>query len=191
MGEVYLAEQLAPIRQTVALKLIKSGFDTFDVIARFDAERQVLARMDHPNIARMIDAGATDAGRPFFVMEFAPGKPITQFADENRLSIRQRLQLFVEVCDAVAHAHTKGIIHRDLKPSNVLAWMHEGAPRVKVIDFGIAKALTDNGVASVTRYATQAGSRSGHVRVHEPGAGGGLSRSRHAHRHLFAGRSAL
>ncbi len=157
MGQVFLAEQPPPISQPVAIKLIKSGFDTADVIVRFDAERQTLARMDHPSIARILDAGATDTGRPFFVMEFVPGKPITEFADENRLTVRQRLELFADVCDAIGHAHTKGIIHRDLKPSNILASMHEGLPRVKVIDFGIAKALISDGVDRGITFYTQAG----------------------------------
>lgn len=156
MGEVFLAEQRASIKQTVAIKLIKPGFDSKEVIARFNAERQALARMDHPNIARVLDAGVTDTARPYFVMEYVPGKPITQFADEQRLSIRQRLELFIEVCDAIAHAHTKGVIHRDLKPSNVLTLVQDGKPRVKVIDFGIAKALDGERLSDAT-YITGIG----------------------------------
>ena len=141
-GTVYLAQQEHPVRRTVALKIIKPGMDTRQVIARFDAERQALALMDHPNIARVLDAGATETGRPFFVMEAVQGVPITKFCDQQKLSTRQRLDLFVQVCRAVQHAHTKGIIHRDLKPSNILvSQTDEAAPPVpKVIDFGIAKA---------------------------------------------------
>ena len=140
MGIVYVAEQEQPLRRKVALKVIKPGMDTRQVLARFDAERQALALMDHPHIARIFDGGATESGRPFFVMELVPGIPITKFCDQCRLPTRERLKLFVDVCDAVQHAHDKGIIHRDLKPSNVLVAPQDGKPLVKVIDFGIAKA---------------------------------------------------
>jgi serine/threonine protein kinase len=140
MGTVYMAEQEHPVRRRVALKIIKAGMDTRQVIARFEAERQALALMDHPNIARVFDAGATESGRPYFVMELVRGIPITRFCDENRLTPRQRLELFVPVCQAVQHAHQKGIIHRDLKPSNVLIGLYDGEPAPKVIDFGVAKA---------------------------------------------------
>jgi serine/threonine protein kinase/tetratricopeptide (TPR) repeat protein len=147
MGTVYMAEQLHPVRRRVALKVVKPGMDTRQVIARFEAERQALALMDHPNIAHVLDAGATDSGRPFFVMELVKGVPITDFCDRESLTLQERLELFVHVCQAVQHAHQKGIIHRDLKPSNVLVTLHDGTPVVKVIDFGIAKAtgqqLTD------------------------------------------------
>src|SRR5262249_1378107 len=123
------------------LKVIKPGMDTREVIARFEAERQALALMDHPHIARVLDAGATESGRPYFVMELVRGVPITQFCDANRLTPRQRLELFVPVCQGVQHAHQKGIIHRDLKPSNVLVTLHDGTPVIKVIDFGVAKAM--------------------------------------------------
>ncbi len=139
-GIVYMAEQEQPVRRRVALKIIKLGMDTKQVIARFEAERQALAMMDHPNIAKVFDAGATETGRPYFVMELVKGVPITEYCDANRLSTRERLQLFVEVCQAVQHAHQKGIIHRDLKPSNVLVTLHDGRPVPKVIDFGVAKA---------------------------------------------------
>jgi len=146
-GIVYMAEQQHPVRRKVALKVIKPGLDTRQVIARFEAERQALALMDHENIARVLDAGATDAGRPYFVMELVHGVPITEYCDRNQLAPRQRLELFVQVCRAVQHAHTKGIIHRDIKPTNVLVTLHDGVPVPKVIDFGIAKAtgqqLTD------------------------------------------------
>ncbi len=140
-GIVHLAEQEEPVRRQVALKIIKLGMDTRSVIARFEAERQALAMMDHPNIARVLDAGATASGRPFFVMDFVSGDRITRFCDEHRLDIPQRLELFVQVCSAIQHAHQKGIIHRDIKPSNVLVTMHDGKPRPMVIDFGIATAF--------------------------------------------------
>jgi serine/threonine protein kinase/tetratricopeptide (TPR) repeat protein len=147
-GEVWMAEQREPIKRRVALKIIKLGMDTRGVIARFEAERQALAMMDHPNITRVLDCGATDAqsplgsGRPYFVMELVRGVPITQFCDDNRLAVRERLALFADVCHAVQHAHQKGVIHRDLKPSNVLVSRHDEKPVVKVIDFGIAKAIS-------------------------------------------------
>jgi serine/threonine protein kinase len=141
MGSVYLAEQRQPIHRLVALKVIKRGMDTREVIARFDSERQALALMDHPNIARVFDAGASEDGRPYFVMEYVPGIPITQYCDQNRLNNRERMELFIPVCHAVQHAHQKGIIHRDIKPSNVLVWVQDdGRPMAKVIDFGVAKA---------------------------------------------------
>ncbi len=139
-GVVFMAEQQR-LRRKVALKLIKPGMDSKQVIARFEAERQALALMDHPNIARVLDAGTTDNGQPFFVMELVKGMPITQFCDERRLTTQERLKLFVSVCQAVQHAHQKGVIHRDLKPSNVLVTLHDGTPVPKVIDFGIAKAV--------------------------------------------------
>jgi len=140
MGTVYLAEQREPIRRCVALKVVKLGMDTSQVLARFANERQALAVMDHPNIARILDAGATPKGRPYFVMEYIEGLPITQYCDRNRLTIGHRLDVFVGVCRAVHHAHEKGVIHRDLKPSNVLVMEQDGLPLPKVIDFGIAKA---------------------------------------------------
>jgi serine/threonine protein kinase/tetratricopeptide (TPR) repeat protein len=141
MGAVYMADQVSPVRRRVAVKVIKPGLDTSQVIARFEAERQALALMDHPNIARVLDAGATDAGRPYFVMELVRGVAITEYCDEHHLTPRQRLELFIPVCHAVQHAHQKGIIHRDLKPSNILVTLGDhGEPVPKVIDFGIAKA---------------------------------------------------
>jgi serine/threonine protein kinase len=140
MGTVFLAEQSQPVRRQVALKVIKPGMDSRQIVARFDAERQALALMDHPNIAKVLDAGTTPAGRPYFVMEFVHGAPITKFCDERRLTVDERLRLFVQVCRAVQHAHTKGIVHRDLKPSNVLVAEVDGVPAPKVIDFGVAKA---------------------------------------------------
>jgi serine/threonine protein kinase len=147
MGAVYLAEQQVPVRRQVALKLVKAGMDSRAVLARFEAERQALALMDHPNIARVLDAGATETGRPYFVMELVKGVSITRFCDEKRVGLRERVGLFADVCRAVQHAHQKGVIHRDLKPSNVLVALYDGRPVPKVIDFGVAKAagtrLTD------------------------------------------------
>ena len=146
-GIVYMAEQEVPVRRRVALKIIKLGMDTKSIIARFEAERQALAMMDHPNIARVLDAGATKTGRPYFVMELVRGVRVTDYADEEQLATEQRLDLFIQVCRAIQHAHQKGIIHRDIKPSNILVTLHDGVPVPKVIDFGIAKAtetpLTD------------------------------------------------
>jgi serine/threonine protein kinase/tetratricopeptide (TPR) repeat protein len=141
MGVVYMAEQTEPVRRKVALKVIKPGMDTRQVVARFEAERQALALMDHPNIARVLDAGATDTGRPYFVMELVRGIPITDYCDGAELSVPARLDLFVQVCQAVQHAHQKGVIHRDLKPTNILVTLHDGVPVPKVIDFGVAKAV--------------------------------------------------
>lgn len=141
MGAVHVAEQTSPVRRVVALKLIKPGMDSRQVLARFGAERQALALMDHPNIAKVLDAGTSEQGRPYFVMELVKGKPITEYCDENRLTPRQRLELFLPVCAAVQHAHQKGIIHRDIKPSNVLVGLYDGKPVPKVIDFGVAKAI--------------------------------------------------
>ncbi|WP_165067745.1 serine/threonine-protein kinase [Paludisphaera rhizosphaerae] len=141
MGVVYMAEQSAPVRRQVALKIVKPGMDTKQVIARFEIERQALAMMDHPNIARVFDAGATAQGRPYFVMELVHGLPITEYCDRERLSVPERLELFVLVCRAVQHAHQKGVIHRDIKPSNILVTLQDGVATPKVIDFGIAKAV--------------------------------------------------
>ena len=140
-GTVFMAEQEEPVRRRVALKVIKLGMDTKSVVARFEAERQALAMMDHSNIARVLDAGATDSGRPYFVMELVKGIPITRFCNENKLTVRQRLDLFIPVCQAIQHAHQKGIIHRDIKPSNILVTRHDATAVPKVIDFGIAKAI--------------------------------------------------
>src|SRR6266508_1220075 len=142
-----MAEQTQPVRRKVALKLIKPGMDSKQVIARFEVERQALALMDHANIAHVLDAGTTSAGRPYFVMELVEGVPITRYCDEHHLTPRQRLELFIPVCQAVQHAHQKGVIHRDLKPENVLVAQYDDRPVPKVIDFGVAKAtgqqLTD------------------------------------------------
>lgn len=142
-GIVYMAEQEKPVRRRVALKIIKLGMDTSSVIARFESERQALAMMDHPNIARVLDAGQTDTGRPYFVMELIHGVGLLEYCDKNHLAPRQRLELFVQICHAIQHAHQKGIVHRDIKPSNILVTMHDGTPVPKVIDFGIAKAMTE------------------------------------------------
>ncbi len=141
MGKVFMAEQEKPVRECVALKVIKAGMDTAQVVARFEAERQALAMMDHPNIARVLDAGTTESGRPFFVMELVKGVPITEYCDAARLSPKERLELFIPVCQVIQHAHQKGVIHRDVKPSNILVTLIDGAPMPKVIDFGVAKAV--------------------------------------------------
>src|SRR6186997_1623763 len=147
MGTVWLAEQTEPVRRLVAVKLIKAGMDSKQVLPRFEAERQALALMDHPNIAKVHDAGTTADGRPYFVMELVKGQPITKYCDEHHLSLRERLELFVPVCQAIQHAHQKGVIHRDVKPSNVLVALYDDRLIPKVIDFGVAKAtgqqLTD------------------------------------------------
>jgi tRNA A-37 threonylcarbamoyl transferase component Bud32 len=152
MGEVWVAKQTAPVKRKVALKLIKAGMDSKTVLARFEAERQALAMMDHPNIAKVLDGGITAAGHPFFVMELVNGMPLTKFCDEARLTPRERLELFVPICQAVQHAHQKGIVHRDLKPSNILITLYDGTPAPKVIDFGVAKAvagkLTDESLST-------------------------------------------
>jgi non-specific serine/threonine protein kinase/serine/threonine-protein kinase len=150
-GEVYEAEQEQPVRRRVALKLLKRGMDTRQVVARFEAERQALALMDHPHVATVYDAGESDDGRPFFVMELVEGQPITDYCRDHRLSLRERLGLFISVCQGVQHAHSKGLIHRDLKPSNVLVTERDGQPVPKVIDFGIAKA-TDQLLTAKTIY---------------------------------------
>ncbi len=159
MGLVFVAEQQEPVRRKVALKIIKPGMDTREVIARFEAERQALALMDHPNIACVLDAGSTASGRPYFVMELVRGVPIIEYCDQQQLTPRQRLELFLAVCRAVQHAHAKGVIHRDLKPSNIMVAPHDGVPVVKVIDFGVAKAigqqLTDKTI--YTRFSQMIG----------------------------------
>ncbi|HXE54196.1 MAG TPA: protein kinase [Tepidisphaeraceae bacterium] len=155
MGIVYRAEQREPVRRIVALKVIKLGMDTREVVARFEAERQALALMNHPNVAKVFDAGMTETGRPYFAMEHVPGVGLTEYCDTNKLTIRQRLELFISVCNAIQHAHQKGIIHRDLKPNNILVTLFDGKPVPKVIDFGIAKA-TNQKLAEHTLY-TQTG----------------------------------
>ena len=142
MGVVYMAEQKEPVKRRVAVKVIKPGMDTQQVIARFEAERQALAMMDHPNIAKVLDAGATENGRPYFVMELVNGLPVTKYCDEQHLTPNQRLELFLPICQAIQHAHQKGIIHRDLKPGNILVALYDGKPVPKIIDFGVAKAMS-------------------------------------------------
>ncbi|MCL4691079.1 MAG: serine/threonine protein kinase, partial [Candidatus Hydrogenedentes bacterium] len=158
MGTVYLAEQHEPVRRRVAIKVIRSGMDSDQVVARFEAERQALAMMDHANIARVLDAGTTTNSQPYFAMELVQGVPITEFCDTHRLGLRDRLELFVPVCKAIQHAHQKGVIHRDIKPTNVLVTIQDGSPIPKVIDFGVAKAteqLTDR--TMYTQYGTVVG----------------------------------
>src|SRR5271165_4277111 len=147
MGEVWLAEQKEPVRRRVALKLVRAGMDTREVVARFRSELQALAVMNHPAIAKVFDAGSAPDGRPYFAMEYVAGISITQYCDKHKLSTRERLELLILVCEGVQHAHQKAIIHRDLKPSNILVTEVDGHPAVKIIDFGIAKALTQGLVA--------------------------------------------
>ena len=190
MGVVFMAEQTEPIQRTVALKIIKPGMDTRQVIARFEAERQALAMMDHPNIAKVLDAGTTDSGRPYFVMELVKGVPITKYCDEKHLPLRARLELFLPVCQAVQHAHQKGVIHRDIKPTNVLVAEYDDHAVPKVIDFGVAKATAQK-LTDRTMF-TEFGQVRRHGGVHESRAGQAQpARHRHPQRHLFAGRAAL
>jgi serine/threonine protein kinase/WD40 repeat protein len=151
-GAVYMADQEQPVHRRVALKVIKLGMDTKVVIARFEAERQALALMDHPNIAKVLDAGSTEIGRPYFVMELVRGIKITEYCDQNKVATRERVELFIKICQAIQHAHQKGIIHRDIKPSNILVTLHDGVPIPKVIDFGIAKATTDQRLTDKTLF---------------------------------------
>jgi eukaryotic-like serine/threonine-protein kinase len=167
MGEVWLAEQREPVRRRVALKLVKGGMNSREVIARFESERQALALMNHPAIAKVLDAGATADGAPYFVMEYVAGVPITAYCDNHRLSTRERLELFTHVCEGVQHAHQKGIIHRDLKPSNILVTEVDGRPAPKIIDFGVAKALNQKLTADT--MFTRGGAHRNST-IHEPGA---------------------
>jgi serine/threonine protein kinase len=188
-GIVYLAEQKQPIRRRVALKIIKLGMDTKQVVARFEAERQALALLDHPNIAKVLDAGATDLGRPYFVMELVRGIPITDHCDQEKVSTTARLDQFIKVCYAIQHAHQKGIIHRDIKPSNILVTLHDGVPVPKVIDFGIAKA-TQRKLTEKTVY-TQF-QQHWHTGLYESRTGRDeRSGHRHAFGYLQPGRLAL
>jgi eukaryotic-like serine/threonine-protein kinase len=166
MGKVYMAEQVEPVRRRVALKIIKPGMDSAQVIARFESERQALALMDHLNIAKVLDAGATESGRPYFIMELVSGVPITKYCDDAQLNPRERLELFIPVCQAIQHAHQKGIIHRDIKPSNVLVTLYDGKPVAKIIDFGVAKA-TDQRLTERTMF-TQYGSIIGTLEYMSP-----------------------
>ncbi len=150
MGFVYLAQQEKPVRRRVALKVVKLGMDSRQILARFEAERQALAMMDHPNVARVFEAGATDTGQPYFVMEYVKGVPISDYCNTHRPSTVERLGFFTQVCEAIQHAHQKGIIHRNVKPSNVLVSVKEDKPVPKVIDFGVAK-ITDSDIAVTTR----------------------------------------
>ena len=154
MGLVYLAQQKEPVKRKVAFKIVKLGMDTKEVVARFEAERQTLALLEHPNIAHVFDAGTTDSGRPYFVMEQVEGKSITKYCDEYKLSVEERLKLFCQVCDGVHHAHQKGIIHRDIKPSNILVSLQDDQALPKIIDFGIAKAITQP-LTDKTSYTKQ------------------------------------
>ena len=169
MGVVYMAVQKEPVRRKVALKIIKPGMDTREVVARFEAERQALALMDHQSIADVLDGGSTPSGRPYFVMELVDGTPITEYCDAARFTTRQRLELFIQVCQAVQHAHLKGVIHRDIKPSNILVTHFDAAPVPKVIDFGIAKAVNQQ-LTDQSLY-TQHRADDRHAALHVAGAG--------------------
>ena len=190
MGSVYLAQQIEPVKRAVAVKVIRAGMDSKAVLARFEAERQALAMMDHPNIAKVLDAGTTESGRPFFVMELVKGMPITRYCDEQKLTPRQRLELFVPVCNAIQHAHQKGIIHRDIKPSNVLVALYDDRPVPKVIDFGVAKATEQAADGQDATHRVWGGGRHSGIHVartgqpEQPG-------HRHPLRRVFAGRAAL
>ena len=166
MGQVWLAEQQQPVHRRVALKLIKVGMDTREVVARFESERQALALMDHPAIAKVFDAGSTPEGRPYFVMEYVDGLPISQYCDRHRLTMRQRMELFIQVCEGVQHAHQKAIIHRDLKPSNILVTEVDGRAAPRIIDFGVAKA-TSQPVDAATMF-TQFGAPIGTIGYMSP-----------------------
>ncbi len=158
-GLVFVADQQEPVRRRVALKIIKPGMESREVLARFEAERQAIALMDHPNIARVFDAGVTDTAQPYFVMELVRGVPLIEFCDNHKLDMSERLKLFVTICHAVQHAHQKGIIHRDIKPSNILVTMQDGQPLAKVIDFGVAKAIGQSLTVKTiyTRFASMVG----------------------------------
>jgi eukaryotic-like serine/threonine-protein kinase len=166
MGAVFMAEQSKPVRRKVAIKIIKPGMDSSQVIARFEAERQALAMMNHQNIARVLDAGTTEQGRPYFVIELVHGVPITEYCDHAQLTPRERLELFIPVCQAIQHAYQKGIIHRDIKPSNVLVTLYDGKPVPKVIDLGVAKA-TDQPITERTMF-TQFGAIVGTLEYMSP-----------------------
>src|SRR6267154_1502524 len=173
MGEVWLAEQSKPVRRRVALKLIKAGMDTREVVARFESERQALALMDHPAIAKVFDAGSTPEGRPYFAMEYVPGIPITAYCDKHRMTTRQRMELFVQVCEGVQHAHQKAILHRDLKPSNILVTEVDGKPVPRIIDFGVAKAMSQqlDAATLVTRIGMVVGTP-GYMSPEQAGSAG-------------------
>jgi eukaryotic-like serine/threonine-protein kinase len=169
MGQVWLAEQTSPVRRQVALKLIKAGMYDEALVQRFQAEQQSLAIMDHPAIAKVFDAGATPQGQPYFVMEYVPGLTITEYCDQKKLKIRDRLELFIQVCDGVQHAHQKAIIHRDLKPANILVVEVSGKAVPRIIDFGLAQGDRASGCRRHPLHAT--GTLGGHARIHESGAG--------------------
>jgi serine/threonine protein kinase len=186
MGTVYLAEQTEPIRRRVALKVVKLGMDTNQVLARFNHERQSLARMEHTNIARILDAGASSRGRPFFVMDYIEGESITAYCDRHHLTPARRLELFLPVCRAVQHAHNKGVIHRDIKPSNVLVTVEDGKPVPKVIDFGIARAIDTDDAGST--LSTQFGQMVGTPEYASPEQADLVTGEIGGHRRLLIGR---
>ena len=190
MGAVFMAEQEKPVRRRVALKVIKAGMDSAQVVARFEAERQALALMDHPNIAKVFDAGTTESGRPFFVMELVKGMPITQYCDQGRLNPHERLELFIPVCQAIQHAHQKGIIHRDIKPSNVLVTLDRRAGRAQGDRLWRRQGDRPAAHREDAVHAVRLDRR--HARIHEPRAGRALGHGRrHAKRRLCARRAAV
>ncbi len=190
MGQVWLAEQTSPVRRQVALKLIKAGMYDESVVQRFQSERQSLAIMDHPAIAKVFDAGATPQGQPYFVMEYVPGLPITEYCDQEKLKISERLELFIQVCEGVQHAHQKAIIHRDLKPANILVVEVDGKPVPRIIDFGLAKATTPQ--AAGETIFTQLGHFVGTPGYMSPEqADPEVAGHRHAYRRLLAGSRSL
>ena len=192
MGSVWMADQTEPVKRRVAVKLIRvERGSSKTILSRFEAERQAIALMDHPHIAKLLDAGTTDAGQPYFVMELVKGIPLTEYCDAHKLSIPERLDLFQQICSAVQHAHQKGIIHRDLKPTNILVESHDGKPVPKVIDFGLAKATSGLQLTEHTLF-TALRERDGHADLHGPGAGDLQRRGRgHPGRHVRAGRDPL
>ena len=190
MGQVWLAEQTAPVRRQVALKLIRAGMFDEQLLQRFQSERQSLAMMDHPAIAKVFEAGSTPDGQPYLVMEYVPGLPITEYCDQKKLTIRERLELFIKACEGIQHAHQKAIIHRDLKPANILVVEVDGKPAPRIIDFGLAKTISplrrQDSVAHTGRKL------SGNARLHEPGASGpGSAGHGYADRCVLAGCGAL
>ena len=190
MGQVWLAEQTEPVQRWIALKLIKAGFYDSSVVQRFLAERQSLALMNHPAIAKVFDAGTTAAGQPYFAMEYVEGLPITAYCDEKKLGVTERLKLFLQVCEGVQHAHQKAIIHRDLKPSNILVVEVDGKPAPRIIDFGLAKSAARDGAGWMSSDASWR--FPGHARIHESGTGRSECRRRgHPRGCLFAGRCSV
>ena len=192
MGQVWKAEQTSPVRRMVALKLIRSQIGSAETVARFEAERQALAMMAHPNIAKIFDAGTAEDGSPYFVMELVEGTPLHHFLASRNAPVSERLEVFLSICDAVQHAHQKGVIHRDLKPSNILVHLQDGKPAAKVIDFGLAKALDQTDKLTEQTMLTEYGNLIGTIQYMSPGAGQpGRNRTRCSFGHFLSGRYSL